>query len=117
MTDVTTDAAELRKLGNDVSEIKGMLSATLSAQTERIQRIEAMQEDSREVHARLDTAIAQHGSRLSVVENTSMRNAARLEKAGDQSRATVALVVSALVGLAGVASFALSALDALGVPK
>lgn len=94
--------ADQVQLMRDVSEIKGMLAATLTAHDERIKAVEADQDDSRRVHTVHDQALAAHGARIAVVEATANSNRERLEKAGDNTRANVSLVVAVLALLASL---------------
>lgn len=102
-----TEADQLQLI-RDVSEIKGMLVAQLSAHDERIKAVEADQDESRRVHASHDASLAELTARLAVVENTANSNRIRLEKAGDQTRATAALVVSIIVGASAAGGFVLN---------
>lgn len=108
-----TSADQLQLL-RDVSEIKGMLASSLAALSQRVSAIEEDIDESRSVHTQHDTALAAHAARLAVVENTTNQNSVRLAQAGDQTRANAALIVSIVVGLAGVATFAITILRDLG---
>lgn len=99
---MTLAAVDEMQLVKDVAEIKGMLGASLAAHDARIIAIETAIQDSRDVHVHHDTALAAHAARLAVVEALSTTNRDRLEKAGDNTRANAALIVSIIVGVISV---------------
>lgn len=110
----SSDQLQLLK---DVSEIKGMLSSSLGALGQRVTAIEEDIDESREVHSEHDKALAAHAARLAVVEATAKQNSEKLAQAGDQTRANAALIVSIVVGLAGVGAFLLNILNQIGATR
>lgn len=102
-----SDEQELQ-LVRDVAEVKGLLTANLSAAFTRLDQHDAQFRESRAVHAQQSGQIGALTERLVAVEHTAREVAKDVAEATTTTRANIAMTIAGVAGLVGIAGLALN---------